>query len=205
MLPPCCTRRTSSGEPSLRSSTQARKLFEDFCETIPKLFIVIDGLDECERVERSQILDILTEIVGQCDTKDPGKLRLLLVSQDYADIRKGLQGSAISRMAPRIFQISDADNDGDIQAYTRMWVDRIASKFSPFTDDMNRYLRSLTVVNAKGTVGSIRSIALSSLTSGKECFFMPNWFSSTLMRRPHEGKLIDAMKETNFPIGLEGA
>jgi hypothetical protein len=164
MLPPCYTRRTSSGEPSLRSPTQARKLLEDFCETIPKLFIIIDGLDECERIERSQILDVLTDVVGQCDTKDPGKLRLLLVSQDYADIRKGLHSSAISRTAPKVLQISDADNECDIQAYTRMWVDKIASKFSPFTDNMVEYLRCLTVANAKGALATVRMTELPLLT-----------------------------------------
>jgi hypothetical protein len=157
MLPPCYTRRTFSGEPSLRSPTQARKLFEDFCETIPKLFIVIDGLDECEKVERNQVLDVLTEVVGQCDMKDPGKLRLLLVSQDYADIRKGFHSSALSRMAPKILQISDTNNNGDIQAYTRMWVNRIASRFSPFTDELKEYLQNLTVANAKGKTLLTRS------------------------------------------------
>jgi hypothetical protein len=204
MLPPCYTRRTSSGEPSLRSPTQAKKLFEDFCETIPKLFIIIDGLDECERLERSQILDVLTEVAGQCDMKDPGKLRLLLVSQDYADIRKGLQSSAVSRMAPKILPISDADNESDIQAYTRMWVDRIASKFAPFTDDMNEYLRNLTVANAKGIIVSVPLITL--LTNiGKGMFLYAKLVLLNLHASPTRGELIDTIKETNFPIGLEGA
>jgi hypothetical protein len=187
MLPPCYARCTSSGEPSLRSPTQARKLFEDLCETIPKLFIIIDGLDECEGVERSQILDVLTEVVGRCDMKDPGQLRFLLVSQDYADIRKGLHSSAVARMAPRVLQIFDADNKCDIEAYTRMWVDKIASKFSPFTDDMIEYLRCLTVTNAKGALVTVRLINLSLLTSEKACFSMPSCSYSTFMRRLHGG------------------
>jgi hypothetical protein len=152
LLPPCYTRRTSSGEPSLRSPSQARKLFEDFCETIPKLFIIVDGLDECERDERGRILDVLMEVVGKCDLKDAGKMRLLLVSQDYADIRKRLGSSATTRIAPKVLRISDTDNEVDIQAYTRMCVDRIASKFSPFTGHMSEYLLNLTVANAQGTM-----------------------------------------------------
>jgi hypothetical protein len=159
MLPPCYTRRTSSGEPSLRSLTQAKKLLEDFCSTIPKLFIIIDGLDECERVERGQALDTLTEVVGQCDMANPGQVRILLVSQDYPDIRRVLHSSAVTRIAPKILPISDTDNESDIKAYTRMWVDRIASRFSPFTDDMSEYLRNLTVANAKGMVMAVWSIS----------------------------------------------
>jgi len=150
MLPPCYTRRSSSGEPSLRSLNQAKRLFEDFCFTIPKLFIIVDGLDECERAERSQLLDMLTELVGQRDAVDPGTIRLLIASQDHADIRRGLHSSAITKIAPKMLQISEKDNEGDIKAYTRMWVDRIEAKFPLFTEDMKEYLRNLIVANAKG-------------------------------------------------------
>jgi len=156
MLPPCYTRRSTSGEPSLRSLNQTKRLLDDFCSTIPKLFIIVDGLDECERVERSQLLEILTEVVGQRDAADPGAIRLLIASQDYVDIRRGLHSSAITKMAPKMLQISETDNEGDIKAYTRMWVDRIEdkfridAKFPPFTDDMKDYIRNLTVANAKG-------------------------------------------------------
>jgi hypothetical protein len=150
MLIPCFTRRRSSGEPSLRSLIQAKKLIEDFCSTIPKLFIVIDGLDECEKAERNQVLDILTEAVGLRDTVDPGTLRLLVASQDLVDIRKGLNSSASTKVAPMILRISETDNEGDIRAFTRLWVDKIASKFPPFSGDMKEYLLNLTVVNAKG-------------------------------------------------------
>jgi hypothetical protein len=150
MLPPCFTRRRSSGEPSLRSLSQAKKLLEDFCNTIPKSFIVIDGLDECEKAERSQVLDILTEVVGCRDTIDPGTLRLLIASQDLIDIRKGFNSTASNKVAPIILRISETDNEGDIRAFTRLWVDKIASKFPPFSEDMKEYLQNLTVVNAKG-------------------------------------------------------
>jgi hypothetical protein len=47
------------------------------------------------------------------------------------------------------------DNESDIKTYVRIWVDKIASKNTsdenPFSEDMKEYLRSLTLVNAKGT------------------------------------------------------
>lgn len=187
MLAPCYTRYTTSGDPILRSLSLTKKLFKDFCETIPKLFVIIDGLNECERFERSQVLDVLTEVVGQRDLEDPGKMRLLLVSQDYADIRRSIHSFATSRVSLKVLQISDTDNEGDIQAYTRMWVDRIASKFTPFTDDMKEYLRNLTVANAKGTMASVQLITLLSLTLGKGCFSSPSWCYSIYMRTLHGG------------------
>jgi hypothetical protein len=58
LLPYCHTRQSTSGEPSLRSLTLAKKLLDDFCLTIPKLYIIVDGLDECGK---SPIADSCSE------------------------------------------------------------------------------------------------------------------------------------------------
>ncbi|KAI4681506.1 hypothetical protein J4E81_009864 [Alternaria sp. BMP 2799] len=187
MLPPCYTRRSSSGEPSLRSLNQAKRLLEDFCFTISKLFIIVDGLDECEGAERGQVLDVLTELVGQRDAVDPGTIRLLIASQDHADIRRKLHGSAITKMAPKILRISEKDNEGDIKAYTRMWVDRIEAKFPLFTEDMKEYLRNLIVANAKGMFLYAKLVLLDL----HACMTL--------------AELLDYIKTENFPSGLAQA
>jgi hypothetical protein len=145
LLPPCHTKHSTSGEPSLRSLSLAKQLFENFCSTVPKVFIIVDGLDECEVYERKQLLDTFVEVVNQCEADDPGKLRVLFVSQDFADIRRGLE-----KLVPRIVALSATDNEGDIQTYVRGWVDRVAHDYAPFTQDMAEYLRNLTVSRAKG-------------------------------------------------------
>lgn len=151
LLPPCNAKRASSGEPVLRSLHLAKKLFEDFCSIPDKIFIVIDGLDECEQIERKQLLEFLIEIVTQCDTSEPGKLRVMIVSQDYVDIRRALHSSSVSKIVPNIVAISATDNEVDIKSYVRIWVDRIADKHEPFDDDAKEYLRNLTVERAKGS------------------------------------------------------
>ncbi|CAO2649603.1 Nn.00g069880.m01.CDS01 [Neocucurbitaria sp. VM-36] len=186
MLPPSYTKFTLSGEPLLRSITQAKKLLEDLCSEIPKLFIIVDGLDECEQVERKQALDILMEIASQCDTDVPGKIRVLVVSQDYGDIRRALHSSAVSRKAPKIMQIAHTDNEHDIQTYARVWVDKIALKFSPFIDDTKEYLRNLTIANAKGM------------------FLYAKLVLQNLYAQPTQELLIVAIKE-DFPDGLKEA
>ncbi|CAN9219825.1 unnamed protein product [Alternaria alternata] len=187
MLPPCFARRKLSGGPSLRSLIQAKKLLEDFCNTIPKLFIVIDGLDECEKAERGQVLDILIEVVGFRDTVDPGTLRLLVASQDLVDIKKGLHSSAATKVAPTILRISETDNESDIRAFTRLWVDKIASKFPPFSEDMKEYLQNLTVVNAKGMFLHAKLVLL-------------DLYASTTL-----AELKDNIKTENFPLELADA
>jgi hypothetical protein len=167
LLPPCHTRHTSSGEPSLRSLPLAKKIFEDFCSTIPKLFVIIDGLDECEQIERKQLLDFFVDVVGQAETDEPGKLRVLFVSQEYSDIRRALHSSPMAIIAPKIIPLSSSDNEGDISTYVRVWVDRIANQHSPFTGDLIEYLRNLTVARAKGMCIPYHGIPLRSLEPGE--------------------------------------
>lgn len=150
LLPPCYTRYTSSGEPVLRSLSQATRLLDDMCSILSKIYIVVDGLDECQPVERKQIMDALMDTVSQCEKADPGKLRMLFVSQTFADIKRALYNPSPSRPVPRTVQILDRDNESDINTYVRIWVGRIAAKFAPFSDDMIQYLQSLTVHNSKG-------------------------------------------------------
>lgn len=150
LLPLCYTRSTTCGEPVLRSLNQATHLLEDLCTILPKIYIVVDGLDECDQNERKQIVDALMQIAGQCEKNEPGKLRLLFVSQNFADIRRALYSTSQARPVPRTYQISDVDNEKDINTYVRTWVTQIAIKFEPFRDDMIDYLQNLTVHNAKG-------------------------------------------------------
>jgi hypothetical protein len=121
---------------------------------VPRLFLVVDGLDECEATERREVLECLTRLVGECNAIDPGKFRVLVVSQYYPDIQRALQSSGAIKLAPTIIQISETDNESDIKTYVRIWVDKIASKNasdeSPFSDDMKEYLQNLTLVNANG-------------------------------------------------------
>lgn len=136
-----------SGEPLLRSLSLATKMLQEFCVTLEKTFIVIDGLDECSQVERKQALDALMEIVSQCEHHKAGKLRLLIVSQDFLDIRRTFSGN--TKMALKVVQISHKDNENDIFMYVRFWVDKIASKFG-LGKDITDYLTNLTAANAKG-------------------------------------------------------
>lgn len=156
LLPSFHTRRTSSGDASLRSLHQAKKLLEDCCSIVPKLFIVVDGLDECDPTDRKETLDTLTTLVGDCNVVEPGKLRILVVSQNYPDIHRAFHTTGATKLAPKIIALSEFDVEGDIKTYVRIWVDKIAARNTsienPFSEDMKEYLRNLTLVNAKGNL-----------------------------------------------------
>ncbi|KAJ4302641.1 hypothetical protein N0V90_001530 [Kalmusia sp. IMI 367209] len=187
LLPPCHTKRVSSGEPVLRSLQLAKKLFDDCCSISSKIFIVIDGLDECEQAERKQLLEFLVEIVTQCDTSEPGKLRVLVISQDYADIRRALHSSSVTKIVPNIVSLSATDNESDIQTYVRSKVDRIASQYTPFDEEAKEYLRNLTVARAKGM------------------FLYAKLVMENLEEQPTREDLLDAIAFNNFPDSLKEA
>ena len=151
LIPVCNARRTTSSEPILRANTKlARKLLEDLCLITPKAFIIVDGLDECEPGERKEITDILMDLVGQCNASDPGKLRVLLVSQYSSEIYKSLHSSVATNLRPGILQITETDNRGDIDTYVAFWVSQIAQKFQPVSKELRDYLHNVTVNNSKG-------------------------------------------------------
>lgn len=151
LVPICYARRITSSEPILRANTNlARKLLEDLCFITPKAFIVVDGLDECDHAERRQVTDILMDLVGQCNALDPGKLRVLLISQYSPEIYKSLHSSAATNLRPGIFKITEADNRGDIETYVASWVAQIAQKFQPVSKKLSDWLHEVTVTNSKG-------------------------------------------------------
>lgn len=207
LLPSFHSRRTLSGDASLRSLHVAKKLLEDCCSIVPKLFLIIDGLDECEVTERREALDSLTKLAGECNAVEPGKLRILVVSQYYPDIQRTLQSSGVTKIAPKIIQISETDNENDIKAYVKTWVDKIAAKFtsleSPFSEDMKEYLRNLTIVNAKGNNFTETKLSITDFVLGM--FLYAKLVLVNLYDMHTREQVINAIKHENFPQGLRQA
>lgn len=110
--------------------------------------MVIDGLDECETVERKQLLEFIVDIVAQCDIIEPGKLRVLIVSQDFADIKRALSPPG-GRVLPEIVSMSPTDTEDDIRMYTYIWAEQIAAKFD-LDEETKCHLQNLTARRANG-------------------------------------------------------
>jgi hypothetical protein len=148
------TKRVSGGDPTLRSIKTVTSLLEQCCAIVPKLFFVVDGLDECDPNERREVLSVLTKLVNDLNIVEPGSLRVLIVSQHFPDIQRGVKGSGTAQLAPRIIRITEKEVDSDIVTYIRALVEDIATRNSsagePFNENIKEYLRNLTLVNAKG-------------------------------------------------------
>jgi hypothetical protein len=147
LMPHCHTQYATSGEPGLRSFSKAKKLLEDFCASIPKQFIVIDGLDECEATQRKQLLDLFAQLVTDCDADEPGKLRVLIVSQDWPDIKKALHPDG--KIVAKTLSLTSTDNEKDIRVYVNDLAGQIKDRHD-LNEEQTDYLINLTMNRAQG-------------------------------------------------------
>jgi len=137
----------SSGDQTLSTPKLASSLLELLFETIPQIFVVIDGLDECEMPERKQVLQLLTGLVHRCDVKNPGKVRIMFVSQDFSDIAKGFpEGTKVVTLKTR-------DNERDIRSYVQYWTREIQTKYD-LNFEQAEFVESTTCARADGIFDS---------------------------------------------------
>jgi hypothetical protein len=127
---------------NLVSTTLTKNILELFCERLNKLYIIIDGLDDCDITERKLVLQSLTSLIDKCDTTRPGKLRVLIVSQDCPDIGKALIAANVVSLRPK-------DTEKDIGRYVNEWTMRI-QQHHRLDDGHAEYIRESTCARANG-------------------------------------------------------
>lgn len=143
LLPYLYDKCIGSGQVSLVSSQLYKELLETALKTGSiQTFIVIDGLDECDPLERNAILSFLTPIVK---AEGPtGRLRALIVSQDENDIRKVFRGSPV-------LKLMDAHNKSDIEGYADHWCSEIQKKFG-LPVETTQYIRTAVCEGSDGNL-----------------------------------------------------
>lgn len=112
--------RKSGGEPIICREQTTKKLTEIVCRGGDQTYLVVDGIDECSPKDRKSTLLFLNNLVRDNDEKYPGKLRLLVISQNEPDIRKLLNN-------PRELIIQPGLIDADIQSFVAQHTPTIAS------------------------------------------------------------------------------
>ena len=91
------------------------QLLQELLQQVKNPYIVLDGIDEMELIERQQLLKTMMNLHNQHVT-----LEMLLSSRDEPDISKALGAKAISL---RVDQV----NSGEIEAYVSQRVETWAS------------------------------------------------------------------------------
>lgn len=143
-----------SGEVVLTSKATAEELLRIALGSCAKTYIVLDGLDECDRDDRKEIALWFRSVVDAVPSNEMGAIRCIFISQDDGSARKNL-GTIPS------IKITISDNKDDIGAFAKFWHRRIEDKFGRIE---NRNIANLIQAKAQGrslsTYVSIKALYL---------------------------------------------
>ncbi|KAK3394982.1 hypothetical protein B0H63DRAFT_518052 [Podospora didyma] len=107
---------STSGEATLNRTSTAKTLLEVVGHSKDSLFIIIDGLDECIKTEKKQIISWVQSLASNDGRKntgsegEPSQIRCLLVGQEDSECTKLLKGCHTVKIQP-------TDNIKDIGAF----------------------------------------------------------------------------------------
>ena len=85
--------------------------------TCGRTYIIIDGLDECERPEGKNLVSYFQDLIDDLSSERVDAIRCLFVSQDDAP-------SAISSI-----KVTALENKGDLGHFVSAWHKQIEAKF----------------------------------------------------------------------------
>ncbi|KAK7598537.1 hypothetical protein V3481_000161 [Fusarium oxysporum f. sp. vasinfectum] len=120
-----------SNEAILSSIPLVQEMLNFLFSSCKSAYIIIDGLDECEREERKVITQWFRHLVESLPENEPDRLRCLFVSQDDRIGVKDLQGLAKITIEPQ-------DNKQDVLAYSRVQAEELRRKFEFSEEESSR-------------------------------------------------------------------
>jgi hypothetical protein len=135
---------SSSGQTILSTESVAEELLATSIKNSDKLYIIIDGLDECEKEERKTIVRFFENIWASLPQNEVDSLRCLFLSQDDNVARKDFANMSS-------LKITEAHNKGDIMAYAKGRSLEIQAKFQ-LAPDKQMYIQKLIADKAEGNV-----------------------------------------------------
>ena len=130
-----------SGDVLLSSTAIAKRMMQTSFNNCGKTYIVIDGLDECERGERKEISSWLKGVIEGLPQADVGTIRCLIVSQDDGIARKDLEDFATIKIT--------TENHGDLKGFAAEWHKKIEDKFGKLRSE-NCHIANIISARAQG-------------------------------------------------------
>lgn len=139
---PSCYEKRMRGEERLNDLATIKFLLDLFCDYEMNQFVIIDGLDECQPADVKPLVQYWASVVEKCDNYKPGKIRVLLVSQDMAEIRKLMQSADILDLPPE-------QSHSDISRYLSKQFSRLQREFD-LTETEARVSQELICSRSQG-------------------------------------------------------
>jgi hypothetical protein len=129
-----------SAKVTLASPQDCIKILGAVLQAVPKTFIVIDGIDECEQKERKAMLNYFVSAINDADA---GKVRGLFVSQELIDLKTALHSFETLRL-------SEEHSKLDIRNYAIKWSFEIQKRFKLMPDVAREHIVQLVCQGSDG-------------------------------------------------------
>ncbi|KAH0537608.1 hypothetical protein FGG08_005600 [Glutinoglossum americanum] len=169
----------TGGGSSLESLELAQELLKVALMAFDRVYLVIDGLDECRKTEKMLISTWFQSMVNSVSADDPLNLRCLFIGQVDNDT------SHLLNAIPTL-QITSAHNSEDIANYCKVWAGKIREKFE------------LSSVDTESLVTTVSARA-------DGMFLFARLVMSNFLSQNSRAKLRKEMAPEHFPHGLEQA
>ncbi|OTA61606.1 hypothetical protein K449DRAFT_370870 [Hypoxylon sp. EC38] len=118
------------GEIELTSKATAKELLHAALNDCGTTYVVLDGIDECDRENRKELATWFQSVVDEVSLSNIGAIRCLFVSQDDGVARNDLG------MIPSI-KIVPSGNKNDLQSFADFWNKRIEGRFGSLQGNYN--------------------------------------------------------------------
>ncbi|WQF77468.1 Putative AAA+ ATPase domain, NACHT nucleoside triphosphatase [Colletotrichum destructivum] len=170
---------SSQADVNIRSRESLQTLTKSALEEYRVSFLVLDGLDECDREQANVTVKWLLSLLGDDRYVDKTSLRILFSGQ-----RDGLL-DVLLRPYPAIC-LESSEHTADIERYCLQYVPKLRKKF-PMTKELETEILSLVTTRAQGM------------------FLYARVVLEYLLRQVSIAKLKKTIKPDVFPAKLESA
>lgn len=135
--------RASTSGHTLLDSTTAREMIRTVLSSCDKTYIIIDGVDECGRNDRDDIVEAFMTTIENLPAEAVGSVRCLFVSQDDENARRHF------RDIPSI-KIGDKNQD-DLQDFAIQRHSELEAKFGPL-QSKDCHISKILIARARGRI-----------------------------------------------------
>lgn len=137
LLPYFYEQASLSKDTILTSDHTAKEMLQSILNTCSKIYIIIDGLDECGRLEGKKIVSYFQNLIDHLPPEQMDSVRCLFVSQD--DAESGIPSIKVTAL----------ENKGDIGHFVSVWHKRLEEKFGDLQSKEN-HIANILFARAQG-------------------------------------------------------
>ncbi|KAI1777216.1 hypothetical protein F4818DRAFT_409587 [Hypoxylon cercidicola] len=178
ILQPLYERSSMSGEVMLTSKMTAKDLLRTALKSCAKTYIILDGLDECDRDNRKEIATWFQSVIDGVPSNEIGAIRCIFVSQDDGPARKDFS------TVPSI-KIMPSDNKDDMRAFAKFWHKRMEERFGQLHGNQN--IANIIQARAQGM------------------FLFGKLLAEYLHNQPSRERLLEELHPSKLPVKLDDA